>query len=355
MRKHRGKLLLGLAVTALLLWWSLREVSPGEVAGHLRGADPWWLAACVVTATLAFLPRALRWDVLLLPSHGGTSLDSRFGAVCVGAMANNLLPARLGEFARAYGFSRVEPVGMSAAFGSLVVERTFDGLVLAAFLALTLALPGSPVSAGEAGASRVQHLALLGALAFGAAAVVLWLMVRFPDRMLRAFEETLGRLLSPDLTDRGIELLSSFAQGLGALHDLRIFARTVVWTVVVWLVAALSIWFGFQAFEIDAPGFTGAVFLQSVIGFAVAIPSSPGFFGPFEAASRLGLGLYAVEASRIVSFAIAYHVLTFIPITLLGLWYVRRLGLRWAEVRRSEEIVGRAVDRAEAPGGDSAA
>lgn len=354
MRKHRGKALLGLLVTVVLLWWTLRDVSFAEVMVHLRGADVWWLAAMVAVATLLFVPRAMRWHVLLLPAHPNTSFRSRFEAVCVGFMANNLLPARLGEFARAFSLSRIEPVGMSAAFGSLVVERVFDGLVLAAFLALSLASPGSPVADGGVGAARVRHLAVGAALLFGLAAVALWLLVRFPDRALRFYEHTLGRILSPDLTDRGADILAAFTEGLGALHRPSIFLRTLAWTVGVWLVAAASLWCGFRAFDIQAVGFGGAVFLQAVIGFAVALPSSPGFFGPFEFAVRLVLGFYGVATARIVSFAFAYHILTFLPVTVMGLWFVHTIGLRWAEVERSEEIVGSAVEEERGDLGEAA-
>jgi len=338
---RRGGTLLGLAISVLLLLWTFRDVSLGEVTAHVRGAEPLWLGAMVVTATASFLPRASRWQALLLPVIPATSFDSRFGGVAVGAMANNLLPARLGEFARAFAFSRVEPVGMSAAFGSLVVERVFDGLVLAGFLALGLLVPGSPV----AGDGLVRKIAAGGAVVFVGAWGLLWLLARRPDRVLLVFERTAGRLLSPDLTERGVEILGSFIEGLGAFHDARVFLRTLAWTVVVWAVASLSVWCGFRAFGIEAPGATGAVFLQSLIGFAVAIPSSPGFFGPFEAACRIGLGFYGVEAARTVSFAAGYHVMTFVPITLIGLWYVRRMGLRWAQIGRSEELVGASVER----------
>ena len=342
--RRRWQALLGVAITVALLWWTLRDVPLHEVWAHAVQADLWWLLATVATATLSFVPRALRWHVLLLPIHASTRFRSRFEAVCIGAMANNLLPMRLGEFARAYSFSRMEPVGTSAAFGSLVVERVFDGLVLASFLALGLALPGSPVAGNGGDAMMVRRLAGGAAAVFGGAAVGLWLLARFPAKILRLFEHTLGRLLSPDLTDRGVEVLGSFIDGLGSLHRPGVFLRTLAWTVAVWVMAALSIWFGLLAFDIGDPGLAGGLFLQALIGFAVAIPSSPGFFGPFEAASRVGLGFFGVEAARAVGFAGVYHVTTFLPVTLLGLLFMHRLGLRLKELERSEEMVGAAMD-----------
>ena len=66
-------------------------------------------------------------------------------------MGNNLLPLRVGEFARAYALSRLEPVPLVAAFSTLVLERLFDGIMLVLFLFISSALPGFPaVRLGEA-------------------------------------------------------------------------------------------------------------------------------------------------------------------------------------------------------------
>ncbi|MFQ5747542.1 MAG: lysylphosphatidylglycerol synthase transmembrane domain-containing protein, partial [Gemmatimonadota bacterium] len=337
MRGHRWKTGLGLAVTVILLWWVLRDVSPAEVLSELRSADPWLMAGAVAVATLGFVLRAMRWRVLLLPANDGTSFGSRFGAVCIGFMANNLLPARLGEFARAYALKRSEGVDLSPALASLVAERVFDGLVLAFFLFATISRPGFP-GGGAEGEIVLRRLAAAAAAVFAAGFLVLWLVARHPAPAIRLFEHTLGRVLAPRLTDRAVDVLASFIDGLGALHRLGVFLRTLAWTVFVWAFIAASIWLALLAFDIRAPGFVGALFLQAIIGFAVAMPSSPGFFGPFEAAARLGLAAYAVPSARIVSFATSYHVLTFLPVTLLGLWYVRSFGIRWSDVGRSDEL-----------------
>lgn len=343
MSKRRVRGLLGLVVSAGLLWWVLHDVSLAEVWSEIRGADPWLLAASVAVATAGYGVRAARWRVLLLPNAPGIGFRPRFAAVCIGFMANNVLPARLGEFARAFSLSRVGDVGMSEAFASLVVERVFDGLVVAFFLFLSISFPGL-LSGGVGADSTVRNLTAIGAAVFGAALVFLWLMVRFPDRSLWLFEVTLGRVLPPHLTERGVEVLSSFIDGLGALHDPLLFLRALAWSFAVWIWLSASIWLGLLAFDITAPGFTGAVFVQSLIAFAVALPSSPGFFGPFEAAAKLGLDLFGVRSAQVIGFATGYHILTFVPVSLLGLWYVRVLGLEWSEVERSEEIVESAVE-----------
>jgi hypothetical protein len=342
-REHRGKVLLGLVISVLLLAWALRDVSASRVLALIRSANLGWLTLMVVAATAAFPLRAFRWRVLLLPEYPETRFRGRFAAVCVGFMANNVFPVRLGEFARALALSRVEPVEAGAAFGSLVIERVLDGLTLTAFLVLVLLLP-------DHARTGLLDVPLLGKIALGAAAVFgvgfvgIWIMVRHPGVAARLFEATVGRVLPDRFYDKLRSLLATFVRGLGIVSRPGILARAVAWSIAVWLCLAASMWCGMLAFGIARPGFSGAVLVQALVGFAVAIPSSPGFFGPLEAAARVGLRAYGIDATRIVAFATTYHILTFIPVTLLGLWYLWRLGLGWSEVEHSEEIVEAAVE-----------
>lgn len=336
MGKHRWKTLLGIGVTVALLAWVLRDVSAAEVWHELKQSNPLWLLLAVVLATFSFALRAIRWRVLLEPVCDGTSFDSRFGAVCVGFAVNNILPARLGEFTRAFALTRTEPIQLSASIASLVVERILDGVVLAIFLFITISLPGFPLGDGST-AELVRRTANIGAIAFGVGLGLLWLAARNPAATSRLFDRIVVRWLPERFGERASGAAAAFVAGLGALASPGVFLRAMFWSFIVWIDLSLSIWAGLEAFDIGGPGIAGAHFLQAVIAFAVAAPSSPGFFGVFEAAARVGLGPWNVAAARVVSFATSYHILTFIPVTLIGIWYLQRLGLTWSDVGRAEE------------------
>jgi uncharacterized membrane protein YbhN (UPF0104 family) len=77
--------------------------------------------------------------------------------------------------------------------------------------------------------------------------------------------------------------------------------------------------------------------LQGLIAIGVAVPSAPGFFGVFEALGREGLGLYGVEPTLAVTWAIGFHLLSFIPITLIGGYYFARLGLHFRDLGTATE------------------
>lgn len=339
--------LLGILVSVGLLWFAFRDVDPGMVWEHVRRADPWLLALAGALATVVFPLRALRWRPLLRPTHPSSRFRPRFAATAIGFMANNILPARVGEFARAYALSRLEPVRVSASFGSLVVERVFDGIMVVVFLLAALAWPTFPAAPGRDFGSP----ALLLGGAFAVVLVLLLATVAWPDRAVSLFEATAARLLPPAVRRPVVDALEAFLEGIAALRDGRLVIQVAAWSVVIWLTGALAFWVGFLAFGIRVP-FVAAVFLQSVVSLAVAIPSAPGFFGVFEAAARVGLvQVWGVAVGPALGFAVGFHLAGFFPVTFIGLYYVWRLGLTWHEVEASETVVETAVEGRSHDGG----
>jgi glycosyltransferase 2 family protein len=340
------KAIAGLLLSAGLLWFAFRGVHLSEVVSELRRADLLLFLLAVTVGTFAFAVRAVRWRYLLDAVRTGTSFRSRFAATTIGFMANNLLPARVGEFVRAYSFGRMERVPLVASFGSLVVERTLDGLTVVAFLFMALAAPAFP-EVSLVGGRDVSGIATMLAVVFGGFAVLLLVLVLLPERSVALFESTFARLLPRQVRRPLLDALRAFLVGLGALRRLSLLLPAVLWSLALWLVGALSFWLGFMAFGIDLP-FTAAVFLQSLIALAVALPSAPGFFGVFEAAARVGLvDLWGVDTGPALGFAVGFHIGGFIPVTVIGLVYAWQFGLTLKDVEQSEEEVETAVERDE--------
>ena len=81
---------------------------------------------------------------------------------------------------------------------------------------------------------------------------------------------------------------------------------------------------------------TAAFVIQSLIAFGVSVPSAPGFFGVFEAVTKATLILYGIAPDLAVSYAVGYHLFTFVPITVLGLWSLSRTHLHLADLRAEQ-------------------
>ncbi len=342
--KHRWHIVTGLVLSAVLLWWALRDVSLASVWTEIRSAHLGLLLLAAAVQTAGFAIRAARWGVLLRPALARPRYRPRFAATTIGFMANNVLPARVGEFARALALSRLERLGFSASLGSLVVERLLDALVLATFVALPLWWPGTIGGGGGTGL-RTTLSAQLGLLLplFAGALAGLALFVWRPDLIARAVRAVVGRLFVRSLGERLGLAVESFARGLGVLKRPRLLVASLAWSVGHWLWGGLAFFVAMLAFEIDGPGYLGALFLQGVNGFVVAIPSAPGFFGPFEASVRLALTPFGVALEKQVGYAVGFHLAAFFPVTFIGFYYLWRLGLSWREVEHSEEIIEEAT------------
>lgn len=334
---------LGILITAGLLWWVFRGVDLNGVWLEIQGADFLLLTLAVAIVTVTFLLRALRWRVLLAPIHPGTGLRSRFAAVNIGFMANNLLPARVGEFARAYALSRLEPIPASGAFASLVVERFLDGLAIVFFMLVAIAAPGFPtelLSGGSELGGIIQGVMVI----LGVLLIFMLVLLLFPRKVVSAGEQ-IARFLPHGVGRLVVDALEAFLDGLRVFQSPRLLALAIFWSLLVWAWQSLGFWVGFKAFGIPV-GYDAALFVNATVAFLVGIPAAPGFFGTFHAGARVGLAAYGVPAAPTLAFAVGFHLGGFFPVTFIGLYYAWKLGLSIREVEDSEERVETAVEAA---------
>lgn len=322
---------LGLALSAVLLWLAFRNVHWSEVWRGLLEADPLLVTLAVALGTMIFPLRAIRWRPILHTVHPDLPFGPLWRATAIGMMANNILPARIGELVRAWVLSRETSVTFSAGFASLVVDRVFDGFIVIALMVLAMFAADFPSSTLVAGVPASNY-AGGGVVVLVLVAAALYAIVFFPDRLITLYE-MLVRRVAPRFEERGRLMLRAFAQGLGVLRNPLRFAIVFLWALALWVTQAVSFWIMFKAMGITAP-FSAALFIQGLIVLGVAVPSTPGFFGPFELAAVAGLTLYGVDRSLAGAWALGYHVLSLIPITVIGLYYLARSGLKLGDLRQ---------------------
>ena len=330
---------MGLGITLGLLAWALHGVSARDLVAGVRRANGGLMLATVALATLTFPIRTLRWQLILRDLGGGAyPLRPMWHATAIGFMANNLLPVRAGEFARAYVASRQLPVRFSTALASVGVERVFDGLMLVSLMTVAIGSSAFPHQAAL-GRTSVSAITTTAAVFFGVVLVVAVLVVHRPAPWLALLGRVTHAVLPAPVADRITRIADGLVAGLEVLKSPGRFLAVVLWSAVLWLVNAAAFAMCFRAFGLPVPA-VGVFLLQGIIGFGVALPSSPGYVGVFEAATRATLALYGIDATRTVSYAVAYHASTFLPVTLLGLYSLSRLRLHLAELRTAAATDG---------------
>jgi uncharacterized membrane protein YbhN (UPF0104 family) len=237
----------------------------------------------------------------------------------------------------------MEPVTASAAFGTLVVERFMDGAVLLLFLILPIFSQGFPeggVLAGGAGGTVLKA----GVIAVVIVLIVLIVLAAWPRPFARAAHAVAG-YLPKKASAPVLAGLDAFLDSIAIMRNPRLLALGFLWTVGFWGWHAISFWLAMLAFDIHT-GFMSAVFTEALVGFGVALPAAPGFFGTFHFSANLALSeVYGVPEAQSLAFAFGYHFGGWVPITAIGLWYAGRLGLSLGEVGAAKERVEPIVEQ----------
>ena len=265
--------------------------------------------------------RSVRWQHLLRPI-APIPAGRLFPVVVIGYMANDVLPLRLGEVARCYVLRRREGVAQSAALGTVLVERVMDGLTMLVFMGVTL--PLLPFSA-----ALYQLMAAAGALFVGVSVALIVLAAR-PVLAARLVDVTLGRIRGP-FGERVTGLARSFLSGVGALGGgvaaLRIFALScAAWLLEAGMYYALMFAFPF------APSAPLAALTTAVANLGTLIPSSPGYVGVFDFIGKSVLAQFGVPEEAALAYVLVVHAALVVPVTLLGFFYLWRLGVSLREV-----------------------
>ena len=323
---------LGILLSVVCLYFAFRNVRFADAYRAVRDANYALMILAVIAATGMFALRALRWRTILDPVAPKLPFGPLWRSIAMGQMMTNILPARTGEIVRPYALTREVPsVPFAMSLASIAVDRVFDAIVVLLLLGLSMLSPGLPSSLSIMGrdVTTTQMVRFLGVAPI-VLLVVLYALVFFPDRLIKLFE-AFARPVSRTLEEKGSEMLRRFADGLSVLRNPGHFIAVFLWTLAHWLLQPLAFWLAMRAFGISAP-IQSTLFVQGVIVVAVALIPSPGFFGVFEAAGAAALAAYGVESTLGTTRALAFHVTTFIPITLLGAYYFARAGLSLGEI-----------------------
>jgi hypothetical protein len=321
---------IGIAISVACLFFAFRHVEFATALDRARHANYWLLLLGAACSTIMFPLRARRWRTILDPVAPKLPFGVLWRSTAIGMMVNNVVPLRAGEFARAYALTRERPeVPFSTALASLVVDRLFDAIVVLLLLAVGMLLPGFPAGATVYG-RPISHIAAAFAVVPFALLVALYSLVFFPTTLIRLFE-LVARKVSPAIEQRGSDMLRRFAEGLSVLKTPGRFFAVFWWTLLHWSIQPFGFWLGFRAIGIDIP-WPAALFVQGLVVIGVSLPSAPGFFGVFESAAVISLGLYGVAEAPAVTWALVSHILSMIPITIFGAYYFARLGLTMGDI-----------------------
>lgn len=328
-------LLLNMGISLVFLDFVFAEIDLAEVGQALARANYWMLVPATVFVLLHLYFRTLRWQWLLKPM-GEVSFWPAFRGLVIGITGNTVLPARAGEFLRAYVLGRSTGLSKTGVFATLVVERIFDGLtILLVLLAVVILGVRNEV---------LQMAGILGGIFYVGAvvAVVVFMTKRhWADALINWF-------LPRHLAEPVLHLLDNFSSGLAVLKNPRQLAMVTLWNALTWIMTPISLWFGLMAFDFGAPlPWQAPVLMLPALALGLTIPGAPGGVGMFQAAVKLTLDLtfanlpVAVNFGEMVAAAgILIHLSQFGPEVIPGAFAFMYEGLTASDLRAGRSISG---------------
>ena len=337
--RQRAAVLVGILISAVFLWFAFRNLHPEAVWNELQQANVWWLLAGAAWFFVSMYFMALRWQFLLRAVRA-VALSGLWRLVAIGYMGNNVYPFRSGEALRAFLLQRNEGVPVMRGATTVVVERVFDGLVMLTFLLLGLAL-------SDIVSSDVQRLIAVAAPVFLTATAVFFLLAARPN-LLRALVRLTARILPGRLEELVTRLGEDIISGLEGLRSPAHLAGTVFASYASWITHAGVYWMVAAAFGIQT---TLPVMLAVVgaVNLAGLVPATPGQLGVFEFFASAVMVASGVPEALALGYAIVVHVVIWLPVTLLGFFYLVRQGLGWRAITRARELEERAAGQPQQP------
>ena len=323
------KFWVGIAVSLLCMGLLFTKIDPAKVAAAFREMDWRYLVPAIIATFISYFGRAVRWHFLLLHLKG-IPFRSLYPATIIGYMANGLLPARLGEFVRAFVLARKEGLDTSAVFATLVVDRLCDGFTVLLMLLLTFFTLHLP-----AGMESVQQKMIAG----GYITLALYCaVIAFLVLLKRRTSWTLGlvgKMLNPlpaVFSEKLIPLLGSFIGGIRLATTPRELLAVFGSSIFIWAFCAWPVDLLLRSFGIVLP-FNGSLFILIFLVFGVMVPASPGYIGTYHFACVTALKAFNIPSEKALSVALVIHGVSFFPVILAGFYHMWRENISFASIR----------------------
>jgi len=296
--------LIVLAVLIFLIDWQIFFAA-------LQKASYSFLLLALPVYVVSYLVRSRSWHILLMEEP---PFKQVFLTEQAGYLMNNVLPFRLGELGRA-AILGGHGLGFWRVFSTIIVERAFDMIIAAGLLLGTLPFVVEVPGAWQMGV--MVGLIVLGGL-FG-----LFFLARNQEKVLRWFERLEGRW--PRLVEISRDKITSFLSGLAPLTDFSRFIRILFWMLSSWGLAIVAHYLILLAFVPQAT-LLWMAFSISIAMMGIALPSSPGYIGIYEAAYVGALAVFGVPQESALAFALVDHVLYVVLTGVFGVYALAQEG-----------------------------
>jgi uncharacterized protein (TIRG00374 family) len=307
----KKKLTVGIIFGAALVYLSIRGINFQDVATGFKTVRYGYVLSVLIILLLMQALRSWRWGVILSPMEKVDQL-SLFSVTSVGFLAIIAFPARIGELARPYLIANKSQIGMSAAVGTILVERVFDCLTVLFILVIALFFIPLPTWLIRSGVAFLLITLIIFA--------VMIFMIMKREVSLRALN-SLFRKLPEKYTLKLNHLFHQLIDGFKIIIDIKLFLYVALLSILIWLIDVTAIYLMFLAFGFTLPP-AAAFVVMIVLMIGITIPTAPGLIGNWHYSCILGLSLFDIPKADAFAFSVIFHFIAVGIVIILGMMFL---------------------------------
>lgn len=339
--KNKKLLFIGLIIAAVTIYYTFRNVEINELIKTIASIKYYYLLPIIILTYATYTLRVYRWACLVRPIKEDIITKNLYSPLMIGFLGN-LLPARAGEFIRAYLLSKGEGIKFSTSFATIFVERLFDVLAMLALSTVFLFTETKRFD-NVAFANGLMLNDVLKKFALLSIALTLFiiifsiLIIYFRDKV-KASVSAVFSFLPKKITDKLMGLIDSFGDGFSILKNFKELAVITLYTILIWVTIMIANYIFLLLFDINDLPFISIPIITLSICIAITLLPTPGFIGSFQIGCVLALtNIFNVPEPLSASYGLVSWFVGQVYLVVVGVYFIIKGNISLKEISKGGE------------------
>ena len=280
-----------------LMYLAFKNQSPRALIAQLKDVNYLWVVISMFFCFIAIVSRGLRWVILLQNLNFSVSKLNSIYAVAIGYFTNIAIP-RAGEITRCTSLNQTEDVPVDKLFGTIILERAIDFIILISLVLLVLILKFELFLEFLAIIFEGQTLDVSSLIGVGLSAMAILIIL---------FVLTKKILKKSAVYIKIKTFVIGMKDGFKSINGLKNKTGFWVHTFIIWLMYLLMTYVCF--FSIEATrmlNVADGLYTMVIGGFGMVAPVQGGI-GAYHYIVKVGLMILDVSEDSALLFATVVH------------------------------------------------
>jgi len=289
------KIILPLLLSILFISYALEDFNYTLFIDSLKNANYLFIISSILLLIIIIFLRSLRWKLLFTKQ---LKINDLYQSQLIGYMGNNIFPLRLGELLKALFLEKKSKISKYEIIGTVILERVLDliGLIILFLILL--------------------NFSIIELVSSDSIKVIYFLLIFASLSIILSFN--LNKIKNFKFKNSSFQIIDDIISGFSTINKSK-FLLSIFYTILIWLSYIIVVYLVQKSMYLNL-SFIQCILLLFLSSLVLMIPSMPGNIGTFEGSVVYTLLLFGIKDD--FGFAFILHAVSFIPYTLLGLFYL---------------------------------